>query len=131
MPSPDSVAQEVWRTVRELNDSWTKGTGESLADCFHERMVAITPATRERIEGRERCVAAWRGFAAAATIHRWQETDPRVEVFGDTAIVTYYYETRVSMGGQEMTLAGRDMLVLRREQGRWWVIADQFSPFPT
>jgi hypothetical protein len=27
-------------------------------------------------------------------------------------------------------MGGRDMLVLVREDGRWWVVADQFSPYP-
>jgi len=34
------------------------------------------------------------------------------------------------MGGQTVTMGGRDMMSLVNENGRWWVVADQFSPYP-
>jgi ketosteroid isomerase-like protein len=34
------------------------------------------------------------------------------------------------MGGQEMAMKGRDMFFLVREEDRWLVVADQFSPEP-
>ena len=37
---------------------------------------------------RARISAIRKAFAENAVIHRWTETDPHIEVFGDTAIVT-------------------------------------------
>ena len=121
---------EVWATVRALNDAWTRADGSGLVAFFHERMVAIVPGSRERLVGRAACVASWKAFAAAAVIHEWKEIDPLVEVFGDAAVVTYEYEASVTMGGRDLTLRGRDMMTLVREGGRWWLIADQFSALP-
>jgi len=53
-----------------------------------------------------------------------------VRIFGEAAVVTYFYELRCRMGGAEQTLGGRDMLFLVREAGRWWAVADQFSAYP-
>jgi len=53
-----------------------------------------------------------------------------VRLFGDAAVVTYLYELRCRLGGASLTLGGRDMFFLVREEGRWWAVADQFSSFP-
>jgi ketosteroid isomerase-like protein len=126
----DGIKQEIWETIRAINDAWTKGNPDDLANYFHENMVAITPAEHERIVGRDACVAGWKGFAQAAKIHSWKEVSPLIERYGDTAVVTYYYEMSCDLGGRTRNLAGRDMLVLVKEQGKWWAVADQFSPYP-
>lgn len=58
----DPVKQEVWRTLRALNDAWTKGNPNDLKNYFHKDMVAITATDRERLEGRDACCKAWNNF---------------------------------------------------------------------
>jgi ketosteroid isomerase-like protein len=131
MANSDEIAKrEVWNTLRALNDCWTKGDGSNLVSYFHKDMVAITPAKRERVVGRDACVADWMAFAKAARIQFWSEADPQITVFGDAAVVTYYFDMSVEMGGQTRRLSGRDMFVFAKEDGRWWAVADQFSPYP-
>ncbi len=128
--NPDAAAREAWAFVRQVNDAWTRADGSKLSEYFHPRMVAVVPNARERLVGGAACVAGWKHFAATVEIREWREIEPRVEVFGAAAVVTYEYELRGRTGGQEVVLKGRDMLTLAREEDRWWVVADQFSPFP-
>ena len=124
---------EVWANVQAMNRCWTGGTHEELerlTDYFHKTMVAITPTDRFRIEGRDACVAGWSGFAHAVTIDSWLEKEPKIQIYNETAIVTYYFEMACGMGGGNVRLEGRDMLTLVKENGRWQVVADQFSPYP-
>jgi ketosteroid isomerase-like protein len=127
--STDAQKAEVWSFVRALNDAWINEKGERLAEYFHPRMVAITPVDKHRLKGAAKCIAGWQGFAQASTIHSWREEEPDIELFGDTAVVTYYYVMDVTMGANRMNLTGRDMLVVKKEDGRWWLIADQFSGY--
>ncbi|MDP3480227.1 MAG: nuclear transport factor 2 family protein [Desulfoprunum sp.] len=125
--------REVWVSVQAMNRCWTGGRLEELGrlnDYFHETMVAITPTDRFRVEGKEACIAGWSRFAHAATIHFWEEKEPKVQIYNETAIVTYYFEMACDMGGSNVRLEGRDMLTLVKENGRWQVVADQFSPYP-
>jgi hypothetical protein len=126
----DPVQQEVWETIRALNDAWTKGNPDDLANYFHRNMVAITSTDRMRREGGAECIAGWKGFAEAARIHHWREIDPVIHVYGDTAVVAYYFDMSFDMNGQTFNSAGRDMFFMVKEEGRWWVVADQFSSFP-
>ncbi len=126
----DSAKQEVWQTLRALNDAWTKGKPDDLKNYFHKDMVAITATDRERLEGREACFNSWNNFAKAAKIHHWKEVEPRIQIYGNTAVVTYYFDMSFNMGGQTIDLGGRDMFVFVKEGGKWLAVADQFSPYP-
>ena len=44
--------------------------------------------------------------------------------------MTYYFDMAFDMGGQTIKMGGRDMFVFVKEGGRWWAVANQFSPYP-
>jgi hypothetical protein len=128
-----TIKNEVWETVQAMNRLWTvEGKADELVNYFHKKMVAVTPTDRLRLEGGAACVAGWKGFTDAANIHYWEETDPRIEVFGNGAfaVVTYYYDMSFDMGDLTIRTGGRDMMSLVNEGGKWLVVADQFSPNP-
>ena len=126
----DPIKQEVWNSLRALNDAWTKGNLNDLKNYFHKNMVAITATDRERLEGKEACFTSWNNFAKAAKIHHWNELEPRIQIYGTTAVVTYYFDMSFDMGGQTVKLGGRDMFVFVKEGGKWLAVADQFSAYP-
>ncbi len=126
----DNVKNEIWETLQSLNECWTKGDGANLKNFFHEDMVAITPMDHYRREGKEQCIAGWVGFAESAKILSWKENDPQIQLFNDTAIVTYYYDMSYETDGQTVDTGGRDMFVFVKENDKWMAVADQFSPYP-
>lgn len=126
----DPLQGEVWRTVEALNRCWTAGNPTDLRDYFHEHMVAITPGDRAPLHGREACVSAWADYARSTTILSWSALERTIQVYGDVAVVTYLYEMECERDGRRFHPSGRDMMVLAREGDRWWVVADQFSPYP-
>ncbi len=129
-----AVKQRIWKTVQAMNGLWAiDGRADELTEYFHERMSAITPGDRLRLFGRDACVAGWKAFSDAAKVHYWKEIDPQIELFGDGtfAVVTYYFDMSYDMGGQTVIMGGRDMMSLVNEDGRWWVVSDQFSPYPS
>lgn len=126
----DPVEQEIWTTLRALNDAWTKGHPQHLVEYFHPKMVAITPVDRLRRDGTAACIAGWQGFAESTRILSWREIDPLIRVFGNSAVVSYYYEIRFEMDGTVIEQGGRDLFFLVCEDGRWWAVADQYSSYP-
>lgn len=126
----DPVKQEIWSTVRAMNDAWTKGNPDDLSKFFHQDMVAVTATDRNRIDGGAACIAAWKRFCCDARIHHWEEIDPAIQVHGTSAVVTYYFDISFDMGGQAIKMSGRDMFFFIKEGDRWWAVADQFSPYP-
>ena len=95
-------------------------------------MVAVTPTDLRRIERGGNCVAGWKKFAENTKIHFWKESEPKVQIYGEGkfAIVTYYFDMSFDMDGQTINMKGRDMFSLVNENGKWLIVADQFSQFP-
>jgi hypothetical protein len=127
------MKQEVWETIQALNRGCVvESNVDGLRNYFHKDMVAITPGDRERLEGRDACIASWKAFVESTKIQYMNEIDPKVQLYGKGkfAVVTYYYDISLEMGGETAKTAGRDMFVLVREDGKWWVVADQFSSYP-
>ena len=130
MADEQATKDEVLAHVKALNETWTKGDGSALRNYFHPNMVAITATDQDILYGRDACLESWQAFARSAQIRRWEEIEPQVQLYGDTAIVTYYYDMAFDMDGENYAMGGRDMFVLVKENGRWWAVADQFSNFP-
>jgi hypothetical protein len=126
----DPIKQKIWDTVCAMNDAWTTGNPDDLSKFFHRNMVAITPTDRNRLDGGAACVAGWKGFCEAARIHRWEEIDPAIQVYGNSAVVTYYFDMSFDMGGKTINMGGRDMFFFVKEGEKWWAVADQFSSYP-
>lgn len=127
------VKEEVWKNVQAMNKAWAiDGDADRLKDYFHQNMVAISATERERIVGRDACVASWKAFAESTKIHHWKEIDPQIQLHGGGkfAVVTYYFDMSFDMGGRAIDMGGRDMFALVNEDGKWWIVADQFSGYP-
>jgi ketosteroid isomerase-like protein len=128
-----AISHKIVESVRAMNRCWTASWNEpAFRQYIHPDAVAIAPTTPGRLEGKEAYVAGWRAFCEAAIIHEWQETDHKVQIHagGKCAVITYLFSITFAMGGQKMTLQGRDMLFLVKEGWTWLVAADQFSPEP-
>ena len=130
MADDQATKDEVLAFIKALNETWTKGDGGALRNYFHPNMVAITATDQDILYGRDACLGSWQGFARSAQIRRWEEIEPQVQLYGDTAIVTYYWDLAYEMDGESASFGGRDMFVLVKENGRWQAVADQFSNFP-
>jgi ketosteroid isomerase-like protein len=128
-----ATIHDIEMMVKEMNRCWTAGWHEEqFRQYIHPDAVAIVPTSPGRLEGREAYVAGWRGFAHAAVIHEWRETDHKVQVYagGKSAVVTYLFSITFATGTVKQTMQGRDMFFLVKEGRKWLVAADQFSPEP-
>ena len=119
--------------IKSMNRCWTSSWNEpAFRQYIHPDAIAIVPTTPGRLEGQDAYVAGWRAFCEAAVIHEWRETDHKVQIYtgGKSAVITYFFSITFVMGGQNLTLQGRDMLFLVKDGRKWLVVADQFSPEP-
>lgn len=129
----DKTQEQIWKMIQEMNRAWTaENNAGALKNYFHKDMVAITPTNQKRVEGGEKCVAGWKNFTENSKIHSWKESEPKIQVYGEGkfAIVTYYFDMSFDMAGQTINMKGRDMFSLVKENGKWLVVADQYSQFP-
>jgi hypothetical protein len=121
--------KRVAYTSMPMNHRWRSFTSAAtsvVAPTVLPTLVPTLPPTGSV------AITAWAAFVEQAKVIVWKERDAKVTVFGESsAVVTYYYDANVEMGGKAVELSGRDMFFMVKEDGQWWAVADQFSGYPT
>ena len=86
---------------------------------LHRDRVAINATHRQGLEDKDACIAGWQGFGKVARIHRREEIDPVIHVFGDSVVVPSNFAISFDMNVRTLHSSGRDMFFLVREGERW------------
>lgn len=92
--------KKIWQLLQDMNDAWVKGHPENLVKFFHEDIVIVGPDFQKMGDSRQACVKSYKDFCSQATVHDFKEMDPRIYVYGNTAIATYSYKITYEMNGE-------------------------------
>jgi ketosteroid isomerase-like protein len=116
--------------LQRINAAWLHGETDNLLDLFHDNMVIAVPGSTERAEGKQVCAASYRDFRQQATILAYQEADPEINVWGDTAVATYRYVMDYEIGGDLQHDHGQDVFVFARGPEGWRAVWRTLVPLP-
>jgi hypothetical protein len=105
--------------LTRINQAWVQGRFEELNECFHENMMIVGPGFQAMGKGREACIRSYREFSAAAVVHEYNEREPTIDVWANTAVAVYGWEIVYEIKGQRSRESGQDLFVFAREEGVW------------
>lgn len=118
---PDPASQPIRAVLAALAKAWRTGRTQDIHALLHPSVVFVRPGFSGRAEGPAACIATYDEFLAAALVLRYEESEPTVDVVGDTAVASFRWEMAWEMGGQRSEDAGHDLYVLVRAEGRWLI----------
>jgi general stress protein 26 len=122
MESPDvqQTRERLWRIVQDVNRICKEGKAlDRLAPFFHEGMVMVLPGMDRRLEGQAACLRLYEDTCSKMGIHRLDASQERIDLWGDTAVVTYRYDCVWDWQGKTFTDDGREILVFVRDAKDW------------
>ncbi|UCC72218.1 MAG: nuclear transport factor 2 family protein [Gemmatimonadota bacterium] len=128
--SEETARKGIGDVLRRINQAWVKGNIDRLHELFHEDIVIAHPGFGRREAGRDACVASYRDFTAQAAVHEYQEEDPTIDVWGDTAVASYMFRIDYEIGGERYKESGFDLFVFLREGGNWRAVWRTLLPAP-
>ncbi len=115
--------EEVRALVDRINGAWMTGRPEelraTLTECFDDAIVIVGPHFHEVARGKDACIGSYEDFVARATLHQCRVSEPRIDVWGDTAVVTYAWEMTYEIDGEADHDAGQDAILLVRTPAGW------------
>lgn len=120
---------ELWDLVVAANRAWSGGRPEDVALLFHADAVMVVP-DGPRLAGRDAIVASVTEYTRAARTLSFVEEAPVVELFGDSAVVTYAFRVKYELGGKVAEERGQEVLVFARREGRWGAVWRTQFPLP-
>jgi len=108
--------------VLALNAAWRERRFDDLRAYFDPEVVIAAPGFGAHVKGRDAVVESYREFAENATIDVFDLSEPAIDIWGDTAVVTAPYSITYSMHGRTYREHGHDLLVFRRTAGEWLIL---------
>ncbi|HEV8535437.1 MAG TPA: nuclear transport factor 2 family protein [Candidatus Limnocylindria bacterium] len=112
-------AADPWEAVRAINACWTTGRFGDLESLLDKDVVMTGQGMDGPIQGRIAAIDSYSDFMAKARLGSFTERDQRIDVFGDTAVVTYAFDITYQMNERETKESGREAFVLVRREDRW------------
>lgn len=116
--------REVLDVVEAWNRAFARNDAATYFSFVDEGITVMTPSSPYRVEG----IADDRaGFeldlkTGKGRVGLFQELQPRVQRFGDLAVVTYYSRGDYGPAGQERTAYYKETDVLVKRDGRWRIV---------
>jgi ketosteroid isomerase-like protein len=123
MRSKSNNPKELLARLAALNTCWLEGNPEKLSEFFHPDMVMALPGFRGKVQGLQSVVDSYTDFVRNGKVLDYQESDHQVDVWMDTAVLSYHFEIRYEIHGEEHTDTGHDLYVFtRNEEGEWLAV---------
>ena len=123
--TPDQSSGE--KELLEVEDKITQAYLKKDLDAFSydavEDVSGFHASNPYRMDDRQKIQNALRTFYKYSTPTGLYKLQPRVQIYGDTAIVTYHYvETGEAEGGKLYAYDGKQTDVFVRRQGKWSLV---------
>jgi len=117
-------AREVLDTVRAWNRAFARNDAPTYFSYVDDGVTVITPSNPYRIEGvvHDRREFEYMLKLGTGRLGYFQELQPRVQRYGDAAIVTYYSRGSYGPEGKEQTLYFKETDVLVKRPSGWKVV---------
>ncbi len=114
--------QEIWQAVQAANSSWQSGNAEGARGVFHPSSILMSPWGEVLQESRDEIIEGYQEYTDAFRIQAFEEGEPDIRVYEETALVVYPYVLRLFEEGKKRTIEGKEMLVFHRSSEGWQVV---------
>jgi len=114
--------EQIHQIIKKINQSWLEGHPENLNQYFHDNMMIVSSEFKVMGSGKEVCVKSYADFISQAIINDYQESDPEIHVWANTATAFYNYEIGWEMDGKSFKESGRDFFVFTFEDDKWLAV---------
>lgn len=119
-----SIKQEILQLERrQVRDVNARRLQRVLED-FDPAFVGFSSTRHARIRGRRALARTFRYYFRRARRLGYRIAQARVQVFGDTAIATFYWTVSLGRG---RSVRGRATHVFRHQRRRWQIVHEHFS----
>ena len=112
----------LWDIVLKINQSWTKGELNSIAQYIHNDVIVTNEEFNHLTKSKEELLQSYQHFYDNADIRGFKESDPVIDIIETTAIVSYKWNIKYIMKGIEYDEAGKEILVFAKVEDKWLVV---------
>jgi ketosteroid isomerase-like protein len=121
------ATQEILEVEKAMVREFNAGDMESVLSHFHPRVIGFSSTQQERVSGLGGMKKTFNYYHQASTHMKYRIAEPKVQLFGDTAIVTFHWTVELGKGRPRHVIKGRGSHVLAHQDGKWLIVHEHFS----
>lgn len=116
--------REVLQVVKAWNDAFTNNDPAKYFTYIHDDLTLFIPSSPYRIDGKQddKDEFEWSLSKSRTKVHLFQELQPTVQLYGSTAVVTYYNRGAYGPDGNEQMYYFKETNVLIEENNKWKIV---------
>ena len=124
MPDNDHkrATDEIRQLIKTINQAWLKGRPEELKAYFHTDIQFVNQNLETMGSGRRVCIESYQDFLKQAVILKYQESDPQVQVWGNSALARYTFQIEYEIAGKMFADSGADLFFFTNQESRWLAV---------
>ena len=128
----NTMEEEVWQAVQDFNRAFAANDPDRYFQYIDPEIVVLTPGNPYRIEGLplDREEFEYGLKEGYSRVGFFQELQPKIQCFGDIAVVTYYSRGSYGPQGAARILYLKETDVLVRRETGWKVVHIHVSKGP-
>jgi ketosteroid isomerase-like protein len=100
---------------------------KTVLDFFDKNIVGFSSTQHDRLMGRTALRRTFEYYLKEAEKVQYRIAEPVVQVYGDTAIASFYWTVTLINGSQRHKIEGRGSHVLVHQNGAWKIVHEHFS----
>ncbi len=115
---------QVLKTVKAWNEAFAKNDPDTYFNFLHSEITLFIASSPYRIDGKtvDREEFEWSLSNGRTRVAFFQELQPKIQVLGNTAIVTYHNRGAYGPEGQEQIYYLKETDILVMEGNEWKII---------
>ena len=119
-----TAEQAVWDVIQAFNRAFAANDPNTYFTYIDDDITVITPKNPYRLEGLapDREEFEFGIQIGYSRVHYFQEMQPLVRVYGDSAVVTYFSRGYYGVEGQGRTVYLKETDVLVKRDGQWKIV---------
>jgi ketosteroid isomerase-like protein len=121
------IEQHLIELEQRQVDAFNRGAIEEVLEHFDPALVGFSSTRHDRLHGLEALRRTFEYYLNQAHAVTYEITDPEVVVYGDVAIVTFYWVVNLTGPGKTRSVHGRGTHVYLNRRGAWKIVHEHFS----
>jgi ketosteroid isomerase-like protein len=122
-----AAEREILRLEREQAGDFNRRDMEALLNQFQNNFVGFSSTKYDRIAGRAALKRTFEHYLDQSPQLRYSIKQPRVQMFGNTAVVSFYWTVDLSSKKSKKKIQGRGTHVFVRRGKQWQIAHEHFS----
>ena len=122
-----SAEQIILAIEKELVRDFNAGKTSDLLSHFHPKVVGFSSTQQKRISGRGAMRKTFDYYRHASSKMKYAITKPQVQMFGNSAVVTFTWTVELGAGRPRHAIHGRGSHVFVRNGEKWQIVHEHFS----